>query len=200
MIKKRQNKNRNTYCANIIKDIAVQFWISVAILLGFILYFVSRDWTVFILTFTATLLVWYSYETRGVRRASIDANRLASMPALTIRYKRDGINEDGNWMLLLSNVGKGVALHPRIIPVEHNAGETITFDLRGVNAIYQGHSVRVLWIADGKTATNPFMDLANNPIVIKVEFSSALDTSGYFYTEHLVKNPPYAEIINTRWI
>ena len=42
--------------------------------------------------------------------------------------------------------------------------------------------------------------LANNPIVIKVEFSSALDTSGYFYTEHLVKNPPYAEIINTRWI
>lgn len=182
------------------KDKVFWSWLTVAVLMGALFGCVAEDWTVFALVFTAVILVWYSAETRGLRLHTREANRLAVHPGLTLRYIRSGENQGGDWIFILSNVGKGVALNPEIA-VTSKTGWKV--DLNGVNAIYPGDVVEVFFrIPGGEKVTGGAATAFFQAELLKatIYFSSALDPKGRLSTEVEISNPPHITITNTNWL
>jgi len=65
-----------------------------------------------ILGFTFLAIVWYSFETRGLRKATIHQIHLGISPylLLTTNYENKGVAMS-NMLLQVKNIGNGVALN-----------------------------------------------------------------------------------------
>ena len=175
-------------------------WLLLASIIGIIFGSISCRWDVFALMFTATILIWYSVETRGLRLETQQTNRLSTFPALTLRYEMEG----GDWVILLGNIGKGPALNPKIEVL--GGVNNVSFSLEGMNAI--PHDIplkewpKVSFEHDGRRNDQKFLtqNLSSQPLKVKIIFSSARDSQGICWTELELKNPREIKILATNWI
>jgi len=188
----------------LIKDKIARMWLGAAVLVGglfAILNYCFSDfpWDTFVLMFTASVLVWYSMETRGSRLIALEVKRLSIHPGLTIRYQRNGENQDGDWGLILSNEGNGAALNPVIEVID--SPHDLVFELNGVNAIYPSHAVPISWTHEGKrNDQNIFTLFTSSPLKIRITFSHALDLGALLVTEQELWSPPKSKIVKTVWV
>lgn len=153
-----------------------------------------------ILFWTFLVIILYTIETYRLRdetyslaQATLEANRSAHQPGLTMRWMRPN---NGDWVLILTNQGKGTALNIEIV-TDNNEFE---IDCGGVNAIYQGDAIGVDIKKDNRKLTHEEIDtLSESPLNVVIKFSSMENLSSLFSTKIEVKNPPHAKITETHW-
>ena len=161
-------------------------WIFAAILCAVIFGVITRSWEVSALVSTAVILMWYTAETRAIRISS-------TLPGLTMRWLRPSA---GDWMLILTNQGRGTALNIDI----KTSSPTFEIDLKGVNAIYQGDTIEVdIKKAAKKLTTEDINELEKNPLIVTINFGSIENLNPSLSTEVEIKNPPHAKILKTDW-
>ncbi len=81
-------------------------WIFIAVIAGIIVWYLSRKIDIAVLTATAFLIAWYSWESASLKEEAHLSNRIASSPILILRLKEiDG----GDITVSLKNEGRGAA-------------------------------------------------------------------------------------------
>ncbi len=158
------------------------------------------DWNVFVLMFTALVLVYYSWETRNLRNEGLKANRIAAHAGLTLRWIMRDEHFGPRWHLHLSNQGKSSALNPRVVLI--NAPDRVTlrgFD--GVNAIVEGDGIDGhLTRDDIRLAPDELAKFFETPVTAVITFSTMEDLGRKFETTVKILHPPYSAIEAARWI
>jgi hypothetical protein len=157
-----------------------------------------------ILTLTLIVILWYSKETFVLRQSQDESNEisirsisLSMMPGLTMRWYRPN---GADWILILSNQGKGTALNIQA-SIEGHWKDKWSLELEGVNAINSGDTVHV----GIKNQLNQILTteqtsaLSEKPLKIRIIFGSAENLLPTLSTLVEIKNPPDSKIIETKW-
>lgn len=174
------------YIPRFYRDKMFWHWIILSLLAGTFFGFLSCSWEVFALIFTAVTLIWYSVETRGLRLEARESNRLSVLPALVlIQEEVNGTNK-----FFIKNLGKGLAINPRVIVISNSKEEVFALDY--INVIAPGDRFIIPDIQRTIEGHHGKQNLGT-----KITFSSSLDPFGDFFTEQDIKDK--LKIIKTNW-
>jgi hypothetical protein len=161
-------------------------WIVISVTVGLVGLFVD-GWNVAALLFTAVIIIWYSVETSEIRRLSFN-------PGLTVRWLRPA---GGEWVLILTNQGKGSAINPHI---EVESG-LFRVETNGVNAIYPGDTIELsVKGVIGQSPMNATVFFKNDkPEILTITFEMGGKVGPSFVTKIAVGSPPISRVISTNW-
>jgi|GEM_PF-5160167 len=120
-------KHFENYINYFLIEIKKEHPLLVSVLVGFIAlllwYIYNRNFEVLVQIFIFVAILWYSFETRTVKKAMVFQNELKQRPIIDL-YLRDNKNEfDKKEWFVLRNIGKGVAYNIEVEPIILNEYE-----------------------------------------------------------------------------